>query len=44
MARNITKGVEQLLAETNAQITTIPVDEALAQGDHNIPRNYLKFN
>lgn len=33
MAQNITRGVEQLLAEANARITTIPVDEALALVD-----------
>ena len=30
MAQNITRGVEELLAEANDRITTIPVDEALA--------------
>jgi len=30
MAQNITKGADELVAEANARITTIPVDEALA--------------
>lgn len=33
MAQKITRGVEELLAEANARIPTIPVDEALALVD-----------
>lgn len=33
MAQNITRGVDELLAEANARIPTIPVDEALALVD-----------
>jgi rhodanese-related sulfurtransferase len=33
MAQNITKGAEELVAEANARVTTIPVDEALALVD-----------
>lgn len=29
MAQNITKGVKALLAGANAQVTTVPIDEAL---------------
>ncbi len=33
MAQNITRGVEELLAEANARIPTIPINEALALVD-----------
>lgn len=33
MAQKITRGVEELLAEANARVATIPVDEALALVD-----------
>lgn len=35
MGQNITKGVDELLAEANARITTIPVDEAMGLVDSN---------